>query len=218
MHIARLNPITKFYELCGEILATVDSAKYLGIIIAKDLQWHEQACSVAKKASSTLHLIARNFRHCPRSTRALAYTSLVRPKLEYSASVWDPYRVGDIKCLEQVNRRAARVVYNKSFRQKDVSPSALLQELEWKPLQERRKQQRLCMLYKITWGLVAVPPTRLQSPNRRTRGHSKKFKVIPTTCDTVKNSFFSRTIPQWNALDEDTVTAPSLPEFKKLLP
>ena len=138
--------------------------------------------------------------------------------LEYSASVWDPYRVGDIKCLEQVNRRAARVVYNKSFRQKDVSPSALLQELKWEPLKERRQKQRLCMIYKITWGLVAVPPTRLQSPNRKLRGHSKKYKVIPTTCDTVKHSFFSRTIPQWNELNEDTVNASSLAQFKQMLP
>ena len=218
MHIARLKPVTKFYELCRQILETVDSAKYLGIIISKDLQWHEQVCSVAKKASATLHFIARNLRHCPRSTRALAYTSLVRPKLEYSASAWDPHKCEDINTLERVNRRAAHVVYNKSFRQKDVSPTALLQDLGWQPLKERRQKQRLGMMYKICWGLVAVPPTRLHKPTRQTRGHSQKFNVLTYTCNTVKNSFFARTIPQWNSLSEETVTAPSIHQFNKLLP
>ena len=219
MHIARprIKTLNKYYELCNQILDTVDSAKYLGIIISKDLEWHTQICSVVSKATSTLHLIARNLRQCPRSTRALAYTTLVRPKLEYCASVWDPHKVDDINRLERVNRRAARVVYNKSMRQQDVSPTAIINDLGWTPLSERRKRHRLCILYKICWGLVAVPPTRLQKPNRQTRGHTQKLNVLTSTCDSVKNSFYVRTIPEWNNLTEETVNAKNLQSFKSLL-
>ena len=217
MHISRTKPISKYYEICGQILSTVDSAKYLGVTITSDLAWHEQASYAAKKANSALHLVSRNLKHCSRATRATAYLTLVRPKLEYCASVWDPYKKEDIQTLEMVNRRAARSVYKKSWYQRDVSPTALLQELEWPTLQERRQRLRLCMLYKILNGLIAVPPSRLKKPVRETRGHSKKLCVIGSTCEAVRNSFYVRTIPEWNSLNEQTVSASSLTNFKKEL-
>ena len=87
--------------MCGQILKTVSSAKYLGVIISSDnlLSWHEQIAAATKKGNTTLHLIARNLKKCPRSTRALAYTILVRPKVEYCASVWDPYQKEDTNTL-----------------------------------------------------------------------------------------------------------------------
>ena len=123
MHLARTKRLTKYYELCGEILETVESAKYLGVTISEDLSWHKQVCTMAKKANSTLQLIVRNLHNCTRSTRALAYTTLVRPKMEYCATVWDPHLQKDSDILERVNRRAARVVFKKSFYEKDVSPT-----------------------------------------------------------------------------------------------
>ena len=217
LHISRTKPVTKFYTMCGEILATVNSAKYLGVIISSDLQWREQIQSSAKKANSTLHLVARNLRSCSRFSRALAYTTLVRPKLEYCCSVWDPYKEKDIADLEMVNRRAARTAYNRSWRQQDVSPTSLLRDLGWKTLAERREEKRLCLLYKIAGGLVAVPPTRLQSPSRTTRGHSRKFRTIQTNIESVKNSFYPRTIPSWNSLKSEIVEARTYESFKSQL-
>ena len=216
IHIARTKPRTKFYELCGQVLATVDSAKYLGVTITNDLRWHEQTCITAKKANSALHLIARNLRHCLRSTRATAYLTLVRPKLEYCASIWDPHTQEDVNRLEMVNRRAARVVYKKTWHQQDISPTALLRKLGWPTLQdqERRQRLRLCMMYKICTGLIAVPPSRLQQPARTTRGHSKKFCVLSSTCEVVRHSYFVRTIPEWNQLSEQAVSANTLAHFK----
>ena len=89
MHISRTKKKTKFYELCNEILTTVDNAKYLGITLSDDLSWHRHVCEAAKKANSTLHLISKNLRSCPRAARIIAYTTLVRPKQEYSSTVWD---------------------------------------------------------------------------------------------------------------------------------
>ena len=119
--------------------------------------------------------------------------------------------------LEMVNRRAARVVYNKTWREKDVSPTQLLNDLGWKTLAERRRDQRLIMMYKIQNGLVAVPPTRLQQPTRQTRGQSIKFKQLQSTCEKVKNSFYHKTIPEWNKLGEKAVTAESLEAFKTFI-
>ena len=143
--------------------------------------------------------------------------TLVRPKLEYCCSVWDPYKEKDIADLEMVNRRAARTAYNRSWRQQDVSPTSLLRDLGWKTLAERREEKRLCLLYKIAGGLVAVPPTRLQSPSRTTRGHSRKFRTIQTNIESVKNSFYPRTIPSWNNLRSEIVEARTYESFKSQL-
>ena len=215
MNIARGKPVTRMYELCNEFLTTVNSAKYLGVIVSDNLQWEEHINSVTNKANSMLHLVARNLRRCPRMTKVLSHTTLVRPRLEYSCSVWDPYKQGEIDALEMVNRRAARLVYNKSWRQQGVSPTALLEELGWHTLEERRRQQRLAMLYRIENHLIAVQSTRLQRPARQTRGHQHKYQVIATTHDIVKFSFFQRTIRDWNSLPSETVAAPTLGTFKQ---
>jgi hypothetical protein len=43
-----------------------------------------------------------------RNTKSLAYTSLVRPILEYGAACWDPYRIGQINALDRVQNTAAK--------------------------------------------------------------------------------------------------------------
>ena len=126
------------YELCGEVLFSVTKAKYLGVLISNDLNWHEQVCKVAAKVNTSLHFIARDLKHCPRTVWQTAYCSLTRSGMEYCLSIWDPYIQKDEDCLEKVNRRAARVVFNKSWRDPNVSPSALLRQLRWQPMETRR--------------------------------------------------------------------------------
>jgi hypothetical protein len=42
-----------------------------------------------------------------RNTKSLAYTSLVRPILEYGVAFWDPCR-GQINVLDRVEKKAAQ--------------------------------------------------------------------------------------------------------------
>ena len=84
-------------------------------------------------------------------------------------------------------------------------------------LEDRRYRQRMAMMYNILHGLVAVPPTELIHPQRSTRGHSLKYQTISTNNNRTKNSFYPRSIPQWNNLSSDIVNAPSLETFKSRL-
>ena len=167
---------------------------------------------------SEVGMIMVSIWHCPENARQLAYFTLVRSTLEYSCTVWDPHYGKDTDRLEMVNRRAARIVKGRSLRDGEVSVTALLDDLKWKTLEERRKDLRLILMYKIVNGLVAVPTTPLKPALGRTRAnHQFKYQTIRTNCDTVKYSYFPRTIPEWNNLKSDIVNSPSVDAFKARL-
>jgi hypothetical protein len=46
------------------------------------------------------------------NTKHLAYTTLMRPILEYGAVCWDPYLEGQVNTLYRVQKRAAKFANN----------------------------------------------------------------------------------------------------------
>ena len=175
MHISRGQPSIKLCELCSVILQSVPCAKYLGVTIRSDLQWSEHVNIIAARANSTLLFIHRNLKYCPQSTRETVYCSLVRSTLECCSGTWDPHLQKDITKLEKVNRRAVRVVFNKSWQDRNVSPTALMKQLGWQSLENRRYHQRMTNMHNIPHGLMAVPLTELVKPQRSPRGHHFKY-------------------------------------------
>ena len=115
-------------------------------------------------------------------------TALVRPTLEYAASIWDPSTKKNITKLEKVQRSAARFVCSDYSNFSSVT--SMLDKLEWPPLQDRRKCARLTNLFKIQNGelQVAAAKTRLQ-PTRSTRLHSARLRQLPSKSEIYKNSF-----------------------------
>ena len=75
-----------------------------------------------------------------------AYKALVRPIVEYSAPVWDPYVAKNIHRVEMIQRRAARWVLGRYDRLDSVTD--MLSTLKWRSLELRRSDAGLCTLYK----------------------------------------------------------------------
>ena len=215
LQVSRGDPSSHFYQLCGEVLQKVSDAKYLGILISSDLSWDKHMSDVAKRANYTLGLIRRNLRHCPRDAKTTAYFSLVRSTTDYCSAIWDPYLEKDKTKLERVNRRAARVVCNKTDPRDHTSVTNLLRDdLGWPTLEHRRRHLRLTLMYKICHQQIAVPPTQLLPPNRPTRSnHQYKYQTIRTHTEVYRNSFYPRTIPDWNCLPAEAVNCPSADSF-----
>ncbi len=104
MTIARVERkrLHKLYTLAGVVLSHVQEAKYLGILISDELSWTKHTRMVSSKANSIIGLLHRNvyLYHCPVQLRGQAFISLIRSRLEYSATAWDPHLAKDIKALE----------------------------------------------------------------------------------------------------------------------
>lgn len=207
-------PTQTTYYLRGHPLEIVESSKYLGITIDHKLHWKPHITNIANRANSVLGLLKRNLRNAPPSIKERAYNTLVRPHLEYCCSVWDPHQLYLAKNLEMVQRRAARFTLNRYHNTSSVSD--MLDQLAWTPLAQRRVVSRLCLVYKMCHGLVAIPlQPYLPPPLRISRHcHSLSYARFSPRSDFFKYSCFPRTIVQWNALPELIVTLPSAATFR----
>ena len=117
------------------------------------------------KANSTLAVLKRNVRVSSKTLKAAAYKVLVRPHLEYCSSVWDPSTKKLSNQVEMVQRRSARWVYsNYRFGPNTTGPSKMISELEWPPLDTRRQNARLCLMYKMANNLVNTTYCSLLTP------------------------------------------------------
>jgi hypothetical protein len=76
-------------------------AKYLGFTFSNNLSWNKHIDNITKKANATCAFLRRNINSCLRQVKAQCYTTLVRPNLEYAATVWDPYTKFNINKLEK---------------------------------------------------------------------------------------------------------------------
>ena len=123
--------------------------------------------------------------------------------MEYACTTWDPYLKEDKNRIEMVRRSAARYVVN---RYHNTSSVTSMLELKWPTLEERRQRPILVLMYKIVNGLVKIDATdRLVQPSRLSRNMGQHSFQIPS-CNTIirKESFYPRTIRDWNALPTHT--------------
>eukprot|EP00057_Strongylocentrotus_purpuratus_P029222 XP_011683696.1 PREDICTED: RNA-directed DNA polymerase from mobile element jockey-like [Strongylocentrotus purpuratus] len=65
------------YSIHGTTLRTLDEAKYLGVILQRNLNWKHHVHSICKKSNSTLGFLQRNLRKCPASIKERAYKTYV---------------------------------------------------------------------------------------------------------------------------------------------
>ena len=215
--IFQRNPPKHPYEFCGRELDCVTSHPYLGVHISNTLSWNIHTQEVVSKAQRTLNVVRRNLWSCDRKTKATAYLMLVRPLLEYAAAAWDPSTKLNIQSLERVQRQAARFCTG-NYRREEGSVSKALSDLGWQSLQTRRRNQRLCMLYKMNNGLVNVQINEyIQRNTRSTRGNNQKFHQVRHKARVFKDSFFVNTVKDWNNLPSSIVNSPSLETFKAKL-
>ena len=153
--IKKKQPIQHNYILNGHTLESVTSTKYLGVTIQSNLKWDKHINDITSKGYKSLRFLKRNLKTTNPHIKSQAYQALVRPKLEYSCSVWNLHKTESVSKIEMVQRRAARYVCNKNHNTSSVTN--MFTTLNLPSLAERRLRTRLVMMYKISYHLVAIP-------------------------------------------------------------
>ena len=174
------NTHTRFYTMNGQIVRPVLEAVYLGVSFTHNFSWDSHIRSVESKASRTLGFLKRNLKGAPYHLRALAYTSMVQSTMDYAGAIWDPHQKTKADKLERVHNRAARW----ALRQRHTgaaSVGTMLSELGWSTMSERRRRQRLLLVWKVMTGAVDIKPEEvgLHRAARRTRSRPKPPQTHP---------------------------------------
>jgi hypothetical protein len=94
----------------------------------------------------------------------------------------------------------------------------MVMSLGWEPLKERRKSHRLIKMYKVMHGFVCIPESSymVQTSDSRTRDANRLIQHH-TNIAAYKQSFFPRTIHEWNRLPIAVANATKQEEFKASL-
>ena len=183
------------------------------------MDWGQHISEISSKATKTLGFLRRNLAFAPRSTKEVAYKTLVWPKLEYAAPIWSPYSKLQINQVEKVQRTAAHWTCRRWRNTSSVGE--MLDELEWPSLEARRDWSSLLLFHKIHSGAVSIEKDKYLTPARSLKStrssHSAQYCRYQTYSDALKNSFFPRTIPQWNSLSPSVVNSQTAEEFRALL-
>ena len=163
-----------------------------------------------------LRFIKRNFKGCPQAVKETVYTSLIRPLLEYASCVWDPSGERLKHELEMVQRRAARFVLDDYDRNSSVND--MLSKIGWNTLENRRKSSRMYYMFNMYHGYckLDVSDIILEPCYVGRSDHHKKIRRLQSRLLPYHNSFFPRTIREWNRLPAEILETESVQEFKKM--
>ena len=115
-------------------LSTTQEEKDLGVYVTPNLKPTVQVAKAAASANAMVGMLRKTYTYLDAEMFLPLYKSLIRPRLEHCIQAWSPYTRRDINKLEQVQRRATKLVPELS----QLSYEERLSRLGLTPLEERR--------------------------------------------------------------------------------
>ena len=203
----------------GTLLTNISLVKDLGILITDDLRWRQHVLSLKTKAMQRSYMILRSFNSSNIWILIKAYTTYVRPILEYASSVWNPHLDMNIDDIESVQRYfTKRACYRCRIPFKTYSER--LEKLNMQTLEYRRLMTDIIMTFKITHNLLDVDSTDFFTPQitpYNTRSHRYQLKIPLKSTFSEKSFFANRITTTWNKLPQSMFFPDTLASFKNKL-
>jgi len=142
------------YTIENELLKRVSTKKDLGIIMDDKLSFNEHVEDITRKSYRTLGFIFRCGKYFSlQSSLRVLYLTLVRNRLEYCSTVWNPYYSNARDQIERVQKKFTRMLYFK-FNIAHPRPDyhLRLKHLKLHSLETRRMVSDEIILYKLLHG------------------------------------------------------------------
>ena len=204
-----------------EILDRVGSHKHLGVTLEPDLTWNVHLQKVIQHANLKLSIIQR-VKDLSRKTLDILFKLQIRSIIDYCLPVFGPsLSKKQIAKLNKIQYRAARIAAQVP---KCASASKLYCDLGWETIEDRIKFLSLTLFQKIHTGATrpltrsCLPPRSVSATDTRSGKTYSKYpfsdKIISAT---LKDSFFEKTVKQWENLPKETKQTWDINEFKELL-
>ena len=130
-----------------------------------------------------------HFEYLDKDTFKKLYTALVRPHLEYANAVWNPYKKKDITTLENVQRRATKMVPGLG----DKSYEDRLKDLKLPTLTYRRIRGDMIEVFKLVNDMYYFDCTNLFTFRDQSKRVTRANNRVATVREKVREkNIFSR--------------------------
>lgn len=196
------SPLMFSYAVNNNVIKRSTKLKYLGVTISSNLNWNEHVENICGSAQRRLGLLRRKLRDAAPDIKLKAYTTFVRPNLEYASIIWDPHQQYIIDRLERIQRMAVRFIF--SDYDKTHSVTTMIGRAGLTTLAVRRKIARLKFLYQLYNNKLNLSPSLyLKAPGRVSPRTNHAYAIMPYVprVDVFKHSFIVKTIVEWNNLN-----------------
>lgn len=110
IHFGKRKTIRFQYTANGQPIPEKSSVRDLGVLINNELSFGGQCSSAVSKASRIMSMLKRTFSHFTVKSLTVLFRTYILPILEYCAPIWAPYHQKDICRLENVQRKASKLV------------------------------------------------------------------------------------------------------------
>merc|ERR1712035_308533 len=126
------------YKMGGVSLKKSGEEVDLGVTITESLTPDRHINRITGEVTSLLRRIKMAFLYLDADMMKKLIGSMIRPRLEYAATVWSPHTKKNIRKLERIQRAATKMVPEL----RDLSYEERLGELGLPTLENRRERER----------------------------------------------------------------------------
>ena len=150
------SPVQPTYNINETPLESCDTEKDLGVWVSSNLTSDKQVTEQCAKANKLLGFVRRDSRYIQSTqTRRTLYLSIVRCHLGYATQVWSPQSIGLLKRVENVQRRATKLILKLPFRC-DVTYKTRFQLTNLLPISYWHEFLDVTFFYKAVNNLVLI--------------------------------------------------------------
>uniref|UniRef100_K7F1X3 Reverse transcriptase domain-containing protein n=1 Tax=Pelodiscus sinensis TaxID=13735 RepID=K7F1X3_PELSI len=211
MHLG-INNKNFSYKLGTHQLEVTEEEKDLGVLVDYRMTMSRHCDMAVKKANTILGCIRRGISSRDKEVLVPLYKALVRPHLEYCVQFWSPMFKKDEFKLDQVQRRATRMIRG----MENLSYERRLKELGLFTLTKRRLRGDMIALFKYIRGINTREGEELFKLNTNvdTRTNEYKLAIRKFRLEIRQRFLTIRGVRFWNGLPREVVGAKDLSGFK----
>ena len=173
----------------------------MGIFFDNKLLFNEHVDICVKQSYRILGFIFRSSKHfCNPPSLIYLFNCLVRSKLEYASTVWNPYYKKNIDYIENIQKKFFKIL-NYKFNLNMNNYVDMLKHFNMLSLESRRTQTDMVFLFKLLNNMIYAPSiiSMLQfSVNLKTRS-TNLFVLYKNNTKNNDNSPINRIMSSYNS-------------------